>query len=85
MTSIQQPLSAVTSKQQPLAATSKQQPQAATSIQEPLNTGTNNIRLFQKHQNYEIIKKDVIRKIGISSGYLDVKVSSILYFNYFYA
>ena len=74
VTSIQQPLSAVTLKQQPLVV---------TSIQQPLNTGTN--KLFQKHQNDEIIKKDVIRKIGKSSGYIDVKVSSILYFNYFYA
>ena len=76
MTSIQQPLSAVTLKQQPLAV---------TSLQQPRNTDTNNTHLFQKHQNDEINKKDVIRKIGKGSGYLDVKVSSILYFNYCYA
>ena len=86
VTSIQQPLSAVTLKQQPLSAlTSKQQPLAVTSIQQPRNTDINNTHLFQKHQNDEINKKNVIRKIGKGSGYLDGKVSSILYFNYFYA
>ena len=79
VTSIQQPLSAVILKQQPLSAlTSQQQPLSVTSKQQPLNTDTINIQLFQKHQNNKINKKNVIRKIGKSSGYKDVKVSSIL-------